>query len=174
MHVDEDLAELAVVVLAGVQIDLVAADAGLLDIALAAVGQLAAGAVAFDDPLDDAFLGLGRRRGRGRAHRQVGDGGDVEDQRRGRRVAANPHGDLGGGEGGLHGVGAGGPGHDELEDRRDIQDRGKRRQHRGLGPRADLGGAAKGAALRLGETCGVRQVIDAQHMAPARRRSPRR
>ena len=42
VHVDEDLAELAVVVFAGVQIDLVAADGGLLDVALAAVGQLAA------------------------------------------------------------------------------------------------------------------------------------
>ena len=42
MHVDEDLAELAVVVFAGAQIDLVAADDGLLGVALAAVRQLLA------------------------------------------------------------------------------------------------------------------------------------
>ena len=40
VHVDEDLAEPAVLVLAGPQIDLVAADNGLLGIALAAVGRL--------------------------------------------------------------------------------------------------------------------------------------
>ena len=42
VHVDEDLAEPAVVVFAGAQIDLVAADDGLLGVALAAVGQLLA------------------------------------------------------------------------------------------------------------------------------------
>jgi hypothetical protein len=40
VHVDEDLAEAAVLVLAGAQVDLVAADVGLLGVALAAVGQL--------------------------------------------------------------------------------------------------------------------------------------
>ena len=39
VHVDEDLAEPAVVVFAGAQIDLVAADHGLLGVALAAVGS---------------------------------------------------------------------------------------------------------------------------------------
>ena len=47
VHVDEDLAELAVLVFASVDIDPVPADSGLLDIALAAVGQLAAGAIPF-------------------------------------------------------------------------------------------------------------------------------
>ena len=42
VHVDEDLAEAAVVVLAGAQVDLVAADDGLLRVALAPVGQLLA------------------------------------------------------------------------------------------------------------------------------------
>ena len=56
VHVDEDLAEAAVVVFAGAQIDLVAADHGLLGVALAAVGQLLALAQhgdALDDLLDD-------------------------------------------------------------------------------------------------------------------------
>jgi hypothetical protein len=53
VHVDEDLAEAAVVVFAGAQIDLVAADHGLLGVALAAVGQLLA--LARDDALDDAL-----------------------------------------------------------------------------------------------------------------------
>ena len=42
VHVDEDLAEFAIVELAGVQIDLVAADRGFLDVALAAIRQAAA------------------------------------------------------------------------------------------------------------------------------------
>jgi hypothetical protein len=40
VHVDEDLAQLAVLVFAGAQIDLVAADDGLLGVALAPLGQL--------------------------------------------------------------------------------------------------------------------------------------
>ena len=43
VHVDEDLAEPPVVVFAGAQIDLVAADDRLLDVALAAVGQRSRG-----------------------------------------------------------------------------------------------------------------------------------
>ena len=39
MHVDEDLAEPAVRILAGPEIDLVAADAGLLGVALSASGK---------------------------------------------------------------------------------------------------------------------------------------
>jgi hypothetical protein len=39
VHVDEDLAERAVLVLAGAEVDLVAADDGLLGVAGAAVGQ---------------------------------------------------------------------------------------------------------------------------------------
>ena len=42
MHVDEDLAEAAIVVLAGAQVHLVPADDGLLGVALAAVGHLLA------------------------------------------------------------------------------------------------------------------------------------
>ena len=42
MHVDEDLAEAAVLILAGAQVDLVTADDGLLGVALAAVRQLLA------------------------------------------------------------------------------------------------------------------------------------
>ncbi|MNJ54368.1 hypothetical protein D3C77_498040 [compost metagenome] len=61
MHVDEDFAQFAVFVFAGVDIDLVAADGRLLDIALAAVGQATARAVAFDYLLDHALDG--RRRG---------------------------------------------------------------------------------------------------------------
>jgi hypothetical protein len=54
VHVDEDLAEAAVVIFAGAQVDLVAADDGLLGVALAAVRQLLAVAVEpLDDPLDD-------------------------------------------------------------------------------------------------------------------------
>ena len=55
MHVDEDFAELAVFVLAGVDIDLMAPDGGLLDVALAAVGQFAARAFALDHAFDDTF-----------------------------------------------------------------------------------------------------------------------
>ena len=59
MHVDEDLAQLAVVELAGAQIDLVAADNCFLGVAFAAIRQ----AVTFafrsdfldDDLLDDLF-----------------------------------------------------------------------------------------------------------------------
>ena len=74
VHVDEDLAEAAVVIFAGAQIDLVAADDRLLGVALAAVGQLLAGADgALDDPLDDA---LGERLGarRGGLGDELGDG----------------------------------------------------------------------------------------------------
>ena len=56
VHVDEDLAEAAVVVFAGAQVDLVPADDRLLGVALAAVGQLLALAQhrdALDDLLDD-------------------------------------------------------------------------------------------------------------------------
>jgi hypothetical protein len=59
VHVDEDLAEAAVVIFAGAQVDLVAADDGLLGVALAPVRQLLAVAVEpLDDPLDD-LLGDG-------------------------------------------------------------------------------------------------------------------
>ena len=54
VHVDEDLAEPAVLIFAGAQIDLVAADDRLLGIALAAVRQLLALARHLD-PLDDAL-----------------------------------------------------------------------------------------------------------------------
>jgi hypothetical protein len=54
VHVDEDLAQAAIGIFAGAQIDLVAADDGLLRIALAALGQLFA--VAADDFLDDHLL----------------------------------------------------------------------------------------------------------------------
>ena len=57
MHVDKDLGEPAVLVFAGAQIDLVAADRGLLRVALAPVRQtLALGPRtidALDDPFDD-------------------------------------------------------------------------------------------------------------------------
>ena len=67
VHVDEDLAEPAVVVFAGAQIDLVAADHRLLGVALAAVGHALALAH-HDDALDDLLdHRLGERRGaRGR------------------------------------------------------------------------------------------------------------
>ena len=56
VHVDEDLADAAVLVFAGAQVDLVAADDGLLGVALAPLGQAAALADgALDDPLDDPF-----------------------------------------------------------------------------------------------------------------------
>jgi hypothetical protein len=58
MHVDEDLGEPAVLVLASPQIDLVASDRGLFRVAFAAVGQppaLAALHGMFDHPLNDAF-----------------------------------------------------------------------------------------------------------------------
>ena len=66
MHVDEDLTQLAVIVFAGVEIDLVAAHRGLLDVALPAIGQLAPGgrALDLDASLDDPLL---RLRGRGRS-----------------------------------------------------------------------------------------------------------
>ena len=71
VHVDEDLAEAAVVVFAGAEIHLVPADDGLLRIALAAAGELLAPAhLALDDSLDDP---LGERRGAGR--------GGLRDQR---------------------------------------------------------------------------------------------
>src|SRR3712207_110371 len=54
VHVDEDLAERAVLVLAGAQVDLVPADHRLLGVALAAAGQLAPlPHPALDDPLGD-------------------------------------------------------------------------------------------------------------------------
>ena len=68
VHVDEDLAEAPVLVFAGAQIDLVAADDRLLGVALAAVRQLLALADALDDALDDLF---GHRRRAGR--RRLGD-----------------------------------------------------------------------------------------------------
>ena len=56
MHVDEDFAQAPVVELAGAQVHLVAADIGLLGVALAAVGQLFAFAGdALDDLFDDLF-----------------------------------------------------------------------------------------------------------------------
>ena len=58
MHVDKELGEPAVLMLAGPEINLVAADDRLLRIALAAVGQPPAFAALhdlFDYPLDDAF-----------------------------------------------------------------------------------------------------------------------
>src|SRR3546814_19281139 len=57
VHVQEDLAEFAVLVLAGAQIDLVAADGGLLRIALAAMGQ----ALALGATLDNALADLDRK-----------------------------------------------------------------------------------------------------------------
>ncbi len=61
MHVDEDLAQFAILELASVQIDLVAAHGGFLDIALASVGQLAALGGSLDiflhHTFDDALLG---------------------------------------------------------------------------------------------------------------------
>ena len=78
MHVDEDLAELAVLVLAGPQIDLVAADDRLLGVALAALRQALAAArhFALDDPFDDA-LGDDRRPRGGWQLEQVVVGGDI-------------------------------------------------------------------------------------------------
>jgi hypothetical protein len=63
VHVEEDLAERAVFVLAGAQVDLVATDDGLLRVAGAAVGQAAAlGDVAVHDALGDARGHRGRFR----------------------------------------------------------------------------------------------------------------
>ena len=63
VHVDEDLAEPAVVIFAGAEVDLVAADDRLLGIALAAVGHALALAQ-HDDALDDLLNHfLGERRG---------------------------------------------------------------------------------------------------------------
>ena len=79
MHVDEDLADAPVLVLAGAQVHLVSADHGLLGVALAAVGQALAFAHpldALDHPLDDLLRdgrGPGReRRGEHRLDRLVG------------------------------------------------------------------------------------------------------
>jgi hypothetical protein len=67
VHVDEHLGEPTVLVLACSEIDLVAADDGLLRVALAAVRQPAALTALpdlFDHPLDDAFDDpLGDQRG---------------------------------------------------------------------------------------------------------------
>ena len=66
VHVDEDLAEAAVVELAGAEIDLVAADDRLLGVALAAVRQFFAVAVeTLDDALDDLLGDLRGARGGG-------------------------------------------------------------------------------------------------------------
>ena len=71
VHVDEDLGEAAVLVFAGAQIDLVAADRRLLRIALAAIRQAAA-LGALDHALDDP-LGHGNRlHGRGLGHDLLG------------------------------------------------------------------------------------------------------
>ena len=89
VHVDEDLAEAAVVIFAGAEIHLVAADNGLLGIALAAAGELFARAhLTLDDALDDALGRCGRtvRRGEGGEDlrgivlvlRLVGDEGGIE------------------------------------------------------------------------------------------------
>ena len=70
VHVDEDLGEPAVLVLAGPEIDLVAADDRFLRVALAAVGQPPALAAldhlfdhTLDDPLGDERGALRRRLG---------------------------------------------------------------------------------------------------------------
>ena len=65
VHVDEDLADFAVLIFTGVEIDLMASDSCLLDITLTAIRQLAAYPVAFDDPLDNALAddGFGLWRG---------------------------------------------------------------------------------------------------------------
>ncbi len=57
MHVDENFPELAVVVFAGADIDLMAADDGFLGVALTAVGQALTFALhdAFDDALGHDF-----------------------------------------------------------------------------------------------------------------------
>jgi hypothetical protein len=63
VHVDEDLTQTPVAIFAGAQIDLVAADDGLLGVALAALRQFfAVGAddLAVDDLFDD-LLGQHRR-----------------------------------------------------------------------------------------------------------------
>src|SRR3546814_6975451 len=52
VHVDEDLADRAVLVFAGAQVDLVAADDGLLGVALAALRQALAALAALEDALD--------------------------------------------------------------------------------------------------------------------------
>ena len=61
MHVDKYLAQSSVFVLAGAQIDLVAADNGLLGISLAPGWEAVALGNAFNDSLDD-FLRDNRRR----------------------------------------------------------------------------------------------------------------
>src|SRR3546814_18949381 len=55
VHVDEDLADRAVFVFAGAQVDLVAADDGLLGVALAPLRQAPAPLGPLDDALDDAL-----------------------------------------------------------------------------------------------------------------------
>ena len=65
VHVDEDFAQTPVIIFAGAHIDFVAADNGLLRIALAPSRQLLAVALA-DDALDDALDDLlGDRHGAG-------------------------------------------------------------------------------------------------------------
>ncbi len=58
VHVDEDFAELAVIIFAGAEINLVAPHNRLLRIALAAARQLVAAAGDLDDLLDDGFDAL--------------------------------------------------------------------------------------------------------------------
>ncbi len=70
VHVDEDLADTAVVIFAGSQINLVAADHGLLGVALAAVGHLLALAH-HDDALDELLDHLLRDLRRSSRHRFV-------------------------------------------------------------------------------------------------------
>jgi len=70
VHVDEDLADPAVVIFAGAEIDLMAADHRLLGVALAAIRHLLALAH-HDDAFDQALDHL-LRKGRGaRGHRLV-------------------------------------------------------------------------------------------------------
>ena len=89
MHVDENLAQLAVTIFAGPQIDLVTADDGLLRVALAPLGQLFAATGDFldDDFLDDLLGDHGgfllRRSGLEDVHRLV----IILDQRRCQRLA---------------------------------------------------------------------------------------
>ncbi len=73
VHVDEDLAEPAVVVFAGAQVDLVAADHRLLGVALAAVGQLLALAD-HRDALDHLLHHALGERGGARRHRLLDEG----------------------------------------------------------------------------------------------------
>ena len=144
VHVDEDLAELAFVILAGVQIDLVAADRGLLDIAFAAVRQLAALALALHHPLDDPLFRRGRRGGRRRPGAKRFSPGRFSHRRQverliGRRLGAlDAHGADPGvsrmGHQGLNVVQAGVPGEGEFGQSRLRQGRLDVRQQGEIGP----------------------------------------